>query len=176
VRLLISILFSVLSVQVFAGNNHCSKEEKVVFSCAVNKKIVSICASQNLSPTAGYMQYRFGKIGAPELLIPQLNEHPLKHVQVDAYQAASGQGGAISFKNGEYTYSVHWSSYRSDSLTENDSSIWNGESGLKIVRKEKIVANFKCGKVSSGDVLEVEPYYLHTQVGFPENGNEGFHI
>ena len=168
-RVLVTILFAVLSAQAFAENSHCSKEEKVVFSCAVNKKVVSICASQNLSPTTGYMQYRFGKIGVPELLIPQMNEHPLKHVEVDAYQAASGQSGTISFKNGEYTYTVHWSSYRSDSPTENGSSIWLGESGLKVAHNEKVIANFKCGKASSGDVLEVEPYYLHTQVGFPEN-------
>jgi len=168
-RVLVTILFTVLSVQAFAENSHCSKEEKVVFSCAVDKKVVSICASQNLSPTAGYMQYRFGKIDAPELLIPKMSEHPIRHVEVDAYQAASGQSGTISFKSGEYSYAVHWSSYRSDSLTENGSSIWLSESGLKVLRNEKVIANFKCGKASSGDVLEVEPYYLHTQVGFPEN-------
>lgn len=162
------VLLTILSVQALADNSHCSKAEKTVFSCTVSKKIVSICASQNLSPTEGYMQYRFGKKGIPELLIPPLNEHPLKHVEADAYQAASGQNGSITFKNGEYSYTVHWSSIRSDSLASNGTSTWVDESGLTLVRNGKTIANLKCSP-SGGGVLQVEPYYLHNQAGFPEN-------
>jgi hypothetical protein len=166
-RVLVLILFAVLSGQAYAENNHCTKEEKVVFSCTVGKKVVSVCASQNLSPSEGYMQYRFGKIGSPELLIPQLNEHPLKYVEVDAYQAASGSNGSMMFKNGEFEYTVHWSSYLSDSQTSNGSSIWLSEAGLIVMRKGKSFANFKCN-LASGGVLEVDADYLHSTVGFPE--------
>ena len=171
-RAFLTVLLVIFSVIVFAETSHCSKNEKIVFSCVVNKKVVSICASQDLSPTTGYMQYRFGKIGALEIQIPKLNEHPFKSVEADAYQAASGQNGFISFKSGEYLYVINWSSYRSDQNASNGSSIWLGESGLVVVHKEKEIANFKCDPTSDGDVLEVDPYYLHSQVGFPQNKKE----
>lgn len=168
-RRLVAILLAVFSAQSLAENSHCSKNEKVVFSCKLSKKVVSICASEDLSSTSGYMQYRFGKVGAPELGISRLNEHPLKLVEVETYQAASGLSGSISFKEAEYSYTVYWSSYRSDRTSSNGSSVWLGESGLTVTHSGKIVSNSKCAQASSGDVLEADPYYLHTQVGFPEN-------
>ena len=51
----------------------CSTDEKVVFSCQIpeNRKIVSLCASQDSSATKGYLQYRFGKITKIELQFPE---------------------------------------------------------------------------------------------------------
>lgn len=167
-KLLVTLLFTTLSAQALADNSHCSKEEKTVFPCTVGKKIVSICASQNLSPTAGYMQYRFGRKGMPELSIPRPDQHPLKHVEVDAYQAGSGQTGSITFKNGQYSYTVNWSDYRSDSAAPNGASIWVREAGLTMARNGKAIAERQCSP-SEGGVLGVDPYYLHTEVGFPED-------
>jgi hypothetical protein len=43
----------------------CTKGEKVVFSCALKSstKTVSLCSSQKLTKSEGYLQYRFGVPG-----------------------------------------------------------------------------------------------------------------
>lgn len=167
-RRLAAILLTLVSAQAMAHGNHCKGAEKTLFSCLVSKKVVSVCASQNLSPREGYMQLRFGRLQAPELLIPQLNEHPLKHVDAEAYQAASGQNGALTFAKGEHTYTVYWESYRSDRPAPNGSSVWLEMSGLSISHKGKVVSDTKCSKATNGDILTIEPFYLHLQVGYPE--------
>src|ERR1044072_10023016 len=47
----------------------CEKGERVIFSCPVKRpaKIVSLCASKNLTSETGYLQYRFGLPGKIEL-------------------------------------------------------------------------------------------------------------
>src|SRR3989442_9921254 len=43
-------------------NTLCAKDERVIFSCLIKcpAKIVSICASKDLTSERGYLQYRFG--------------------------------------------------------------------------------------------------------------------
>src|SRR5262245_37129413 len=55
----------------------CETEEKTVLACRTGKKIVSVCASNDLSPSSGYLQYRFGvPQKPPELVYPVAREHP----------------------------------------------------------------------------------------------------
>src|SRR2546430_9257893 len=51
----------------------CAKDERIIFSCPVKRpaKIVSICASKNLTSEQGYLQYRFGLPGKVELEFPK---------------------------------------------------------------------------------------------------------
>ena len=166
-KLLSTLLLAISSAQAAPNDSHCSREEKTVFSCTVGKKIVSVCASKDLSPVAGYMQYRFGKKGKPELSIPALSQHPLKHVQADAYQAASGQTGSMTFSHGQYSYTLVWSESRTDNAPDG-SSMWVNEAGLTIARKGKVIADLPCS-LAEGGVLAADAYYLHKQVGYPEN-------
>ena len=165
---LIAILLFTAVAQSWAHETHCLKEEKTLFSCLVGKQIASICTSQDLSPTAGYMQYRYGSSGKVEISLPQPKEHPLKHVEADTYQAASGQNGSITFPHGAYAYTVYWESYRSDTNNSNGSSIWIEHAGLRISKGNAIVADRKCASPTPGDHLAIDPYYLHNQVGFQE--------
>ena len=54
-------------------NTLCTKDERVIFSCALKRpaKVVSICASKDLTRESGYLQYRFGLPGRTELEFPQ---------------------------------------------------------------------------------------------------------
>ena len=40
----------------------CASDERIIFSCPIRRpaKIVSLCASKNLTSERGYLQYRFG--------------------------------------------------------------------------------------------------------------------
>ncbi len=51
----------------------CAKDERVIFSCPVKKpaRIVSVCASKDLTSERGYLQYRFGLPGKIELEFPK---------------------------------------------------------------------------------------------------------
>lgn len=55
---------------------HCKAAERVVFSCPFKHgKTASLCASADLSPTDGTLQYRYGVVGkTPELTFPTLEE------------------------------------------------------------------------------------------------------
>jgi hypothetical protein len=52
--------------------SHCAPGEQVVLSCAMegSAKVLSLCASAGATAGRGYLQYRFGKVGAVELQYP----------------------------------------------------------------------------------------------------------
>ena len=91
-----------------AGATLCSPAEQVLFSCETpQQRVVSLCSSSLLTSTAGYLQYRFGKIGRdPELVYPTMREHPKKYFQSGTLTYACGGGAYVKFHSGEYTYVV----------------------------------------------------------------------
>jgi len=85
--------------------SHCAPGEKVVFSCATtNAKLISLCSSSTLTPSDGYLQYRFGPGNKPELVYPATRGHPSKHFQFGSLFYSGGGGEFLKFSNGEYTY------------------------------------------------------------------------
>src|SRR5258706_15993266 len=54
-------------------NSLCAKDERIIFSCPVKRpaKIVSLCASKDLTSERGYLQYRFGLPDKVELEFPK---------------------------------------------------------------------------------------------------------
>jgi hypothetical protein len=85
----------------------CSRDEVVVFSCRTGAKAVSVCASGDASPTSGYLQYRFGKPGSPEMILPLSWAIP-PHAATGAAESYSGGGAAwLRFKHGGYGYVVY---------------------------------------------------------------------
>ncbi|MGQ0762024.1 MAG: hypothetical protein ACT4OT_08410 [Acidobacteriota bacterium] len=55
------------------ANTLCAKTERVIFACALRRpaKIVSVCASKDLTRDTGYVQYRFGSPAKIELEYPK---------------------------------------------------------------------------------------------------------
>src|ERR1041384_1882191 len=51
----------------------CARNERIIFSCPIKRpaKIVSLCASKDLTSDRGYVQYRFGVPEKIELEFPQ---------------------------------------------------------------------------------------------------------
>jgi len=54
-------------------NTLCAKDERVIFACLLKRpaKIVSLCASKDLTSETGYLQYRFGLPRKIELEFPK---------------------------------------------------------------------------------------------------------
>jgi hypothetical protein len=75
----------------------------------VGKKLLSVCGSKELSSTAGYVQYRFGRNPASiELEFPPTKTHPSGHFHF-TYE---GQGAKsllqeLQFQQAGYRYTVH---------------------------------------------------------------------
>ena len=89
-------------------NSLCAKDERVVFSCPVKRpaKIVSLCASKDLTNDHGYLQYRFGLPGKIELEYPKDRQGTQSKFQYTHYFRAQFDMTSIGFTIDGYEYSV----------------------------------------------------------------------
>src|SRR6185436_15727440 len=117
-----SIVLMTLTVSLFAGdcvspptqspalqaNSLCAKEERIIFSCPIKRpaKIVSVCASKDLTAERGYIQYRFGLPGKVELEFPKDREGSQQKFQYSHYFRARVDLTEISFTINGYEYQV----------------------------------------------------------------------
>ena len=87
----------------------CHMNEWIVFSCPVKKnKIISVCASNDLTPKSGYMQYRFGTYNQqPDMIYPLRLVQP--HDYFEYFTKSEGNDGieALGFHVKAYKYSVY---------------------------------------------------------------------
>jgi hypothetical protein len=89
-------------------NSLCAKDERIIFSCPVKKpaKIVSVCASKDLTSERGYLQYRFGLPGKIELEFPKDRTGTQAKFHYTHYFRAQFDLTAINFTVDGYEYSV----------------------------------------------------------------------
>jgi hypothetical protein len=86
----------------------CEKAEKIVFSCTLRKsaKIVSLCASKDLTKERGYLQYRFGLPGKIELEYPKEREQTQTAFKYSHNFRAQFDLTEISFSRDGYEYVI----------------------------------------------------------------------
>jgi hypothetical protein len=89
-------------------NTLCTRDERVIFSCPVKKpaKIVSVCASKDLTRDRGYLQYRFGLPGKIELEFPKDRTGTQQKFQYTHYFRARVDLTEINFTIDGYQYQV----------------------------------------------------------------------
>ncbi len=85
----------------------CEKDEQVAFSCHVGARIASLCASPDLSPSKGYVQYRYGRKSAVELTYPASKEHPSNYFRWGVLGFSGGGTDYFRFSNLGYDYVVY---------------------------------------------------------------------
>jgi len=90
------------------ANTLCAKDEHVIFSCLVKRpaKIVSLCASKDLTSDRGYLQYRFGLPGKIELEFPKDRQGTQQKFQYMHYFRAQVDETEISFQINGYEYQI----------------------------------------------------------------------
>jgi len=123
-----------LAQQAVAVESHCTDDETVIFNCSVGKKIVSVCASKKLSTASGYLQYRFGPKGLPELVYPEATMPPGSLVQADTLTFAGGGGAYIRFKRDHYGYVVYTAIGRG----------WGEKAGITVEKDNRLQVNLAC--------------------------------
>lgn len=116
----------------------CYPFEEIYFSCHAAKKIVSICASGNISPKNGYVKYRFGSVGNIELEYPEASNPPLDNFHISASKNKKTRHINIKFKSGDYIYHVYE----------------NKKSGVYIVQNERTIRRLVC---EDGNYSEISP-------------------
>ena len=61
--------------------SHCTDEQQVLFSCEIVERpgsIVSLCTSRKITADVGFMDFRFGPVGKPDVSYPAAPTHPSK--------------------------------------------------------------------------------------------------
>lgn len=143
----------------FATESHCKEQEQTVFSCSLGSKIVSVCASNDISPTKGYLQYRFGPKNAPELIFPASTESSNRSIlRSGIYMFSGGGGGYLRFINGQYNYVVYTAIGKG----------WGTKEGVAVEKGNKLLTNIKCQEVPDSKLGED----LFTRAGLIPDENE----
>ncbi|MBU0656618.1 MAG: hypothetical protein KJ914_15970 [Gammaproteobacteria bacterium] len=84
----------------------CEAEEVAIFGCKSKDKMISLCASSDVSNTNGYMQYRFGTPDKIELTYPEKREPPAGNFLRSFEGYSGGFSERVRFENGKVQYVV----------------------------------------------------------------------
>lgn len=84
----------------------CKADEQVVFGCHSKGKMISLCASSDVSASKGYLQYRFGKPGNIELAYPAQQEPPKGNFWHSFEPYSGGYSERVRFENSKVQYVV----------------------------------------------------------------------
>jgi hypothetical protein len=89
-------------------NTLCENTERVIFACRLKQpaKLVSVCASKDLTNEKGYLQYRFGMPGKVELEFPQDHANTQQQFEYSHYFRARVDLTEINFTVNGVSYSV----------------------------------------------------------------------
>jgi hypothetical protein len=121
-----------------AADDLCNAHERTMFSCTLGTNIVSVCASNDLSPTRGYVQYRFGPKRSPAFSFPA-SRQPSSRAAIRArtLMFAGGGGAYIRFRNGQYQYVVYTAIGKG----------WGTKDGVAVEKQGKLLKYFTCRDV-----------------------------
>jgi len=145
-RVLILISAACLAAcSALAADTFCSIHEQIVFSCTFGKNIVSVCASDDLSPTRGYLQYRFGPKNSTAFSLPPSTQPSSRaSIRARTLMFSGGGGGYIRFLNGRYHYIVYTAIGKG----------WGTKDGVAVEKDGKLIRHFTCQDVPVSKIGE----------------------
>ena len=118
------------ATQLMAADTLCSNEETVEFNCSFGKKLISVCASNDLATDKGYLQYRFGRNGALEIQLPEAQTPPGTLVKSGTLSGPGGNGAYLRFSNEAFNYVVYASKGK--------------KAGVVVEKGDKLISHVKC--------------------------------
>ena len=152
-------LLALTALPVWATESLCNAQEQVIFSCSLDKKTVSVCASNDFSANSGYLQYRFGQKDALELAFPNLTESALasQSVQARTLMFAGGGGGYLRFINGQHHYIVYTAIGKG----------WGAKDGVAVEKNNQLIANLECQDIPVSKLSE--EFFTHAGLSADQN-------
>jgi len=154
------------------AESHCVGEERVVFTCQIGKRVVSVCASAVLDANQGYLQYRFGQLHNVELEIPPKPNYKPSMVGHMDVLLASSYAMYVRFTKGDYRYYVFSASVRGSNDPETGASTREEPSGVAVMKNGKIINTLHCASAPFADNLGA--HFLGkavTTLGFKEDAD-----
>ena len=96
------------STRALQANTLCAITERVIFACVLRRpaKVVSVCASKDLTRETGYVQYRFGSPARIELEYPKDRTGTQQMFEYTHYMRALVDLNEINFSVDGVDYSV----------------------------------------------------------------------
>ena len=152
-------LLALTALPVWATESLCNAQEQVIFSCSLDKKTVSVCASNDFSANSGYLQYRFGQKDALELAFPNLTESApaSQSVQARTLMFAGGGGGYLRFINGQHQYIVYTAIGKG----------WGAKDGVAVEKNNQLIANLECQDIPVSKLNEA--FFTHAGLSADQN-------
>lgn len=103
--------------------SHCIADEEVLFTCRIGSKVLSFCAPKTnddrLAPA--WIQYRFGKIGATELVFPAAKTPPVGHFRYTANRGGQWVVAIVQFSIDDFSYVLN--AYGNSNIPESEASL-----------------------------------------------------
>lgn len=121
----------------------CTPDETVVFACRAKAKLVSACASKNLSAHRGYLQFRIGKGSRAEVSYPAARARPANAGAFGyAYVGQGPPGHYVMLEDGRDVYGI---------ITTDDRGPQYGGEETAFVRQRdgKTVDSLVCDRLTS---------------------------
>ena len=117
----------------------CKQKENDIFSCASNKKVISICETKNDNKEENILTYRFGKLNTK----PELEYSSKKGKMAESFSYASdgymnGNTKELSFGIGKYRYTV----------SQDIHNYKDNSAGLTVEKNNKKIKYFPCNKAT----------------------------
>lgn len=135
-------LIAFMICQTSHAQSLCKKPEISYFSCNIGRKILSLCGSDDLSKSGGYVQYRFGTNTLTELTYPEEKKHPKGVFFYNFAAQSSAMLAHINFKNGNFVYVI----YDDDYVIDYKTGKREFTSGVSIIRDGKEIKDMKCSE------------------------------
>jgi hypothetical protein len=132
-----------------ATPTHCSINERVVFSCATDSKVVSVCASADLA-----LSYRFGPPGRAEISYPP-SSGSRNLVKAGRWVFAGGGGAWLAFHRPPFRYIVYSAIGRG----------WHEKTGVAVEKDGRLLANLRC---RGAPISELGPDFF-SRAGIPDD-------
>lgn len=149
IRFLQITLFSLLTahqVTATAKNTLCLKNEKIVFSCQLDKRMVSLCSPAGQEKT---LIYRYGASNKIELVHPAVGGDEKGAFTKSSKPMFGGGISYVNFQRGEYEYSVYSKLGRSQGVPQEDRDP-EFEDGIVIKKAGKEVKKLVCDDGGDG--------------------------
>jgi hypothetical protein len=122
------------------GASLCLPKERIVFSCHIKKKIVSVCSGAASDGRPEYMQYRFGRPGAVELVLPKERSNSLGAFRGGRLQPNREAVGYLRIRNGPFAYVTY----------QGASSYGDLPGGLIVEKDGAVVSDRRCDEKTGG--------------------------
>lgn len=158
------VLSLTLIAQPSMAENLCIEGEQIVFTCAVKKRVASVCASIPFTKSEGNMQYRFGTKSNVEFRFPPNPSPQGKHFYLSSTPFSGGGETHLRFINGVYEYIVYERTTRGEEDGQDSPPVLFND-GILIKKSGKKIAQYKCDKNANRgisavvyDVLQREPF------------------